>query len=516
MTQTQHHRLRSLGGLAAAALVMAAPVAAAVAAEGSFAGTSTRLEHRSSAKKPSAEGNKGNDHQRHKATRPAKRDQAAGKVQSRHAHRQQPTPKAQRSRAQRPKTAERETPARDNPRRQVQRRPSAREAQHRHVQNKRPTIRSARSRADRHSSRRSAADRRTPRVRQWQPIPRHQTERRPAPPQAPWLVRGTKSDGRSKSGRVQREPAVPHRSWPPNRNDSLNAIDDRPPRILIPRRQLDHPSNDPAAGPIHLPIQSIHKGGTHHVKNTHKTFHDWPSRSFTYYQFFKTSCNLSFSLWYYGSALYTKYCAPFYRPWHHRHHYRAWYHYWPWYLHYGLTWPTYITQYNSWYGVASYQPQPCWATLAGAWELLAEGRAAAAHDAFDCLSQALPNDGLPMIGFALSAAQLDLPEIAVETMREAMRVDPESLLYMPDDDRLGQQILDLAQYYDGQARQAYGDIDALFMTAVLRYLGHEEPAAHYAIEVGLTLGDHDSSAVNLQAIIESALAENAYDLPPHD
>lgn len=517
MTQTRPHCLRSLGGLAAAAaLMMAAPVAAAVAADSSFAGTSTRLEQRNFAKTQSADGNKGNDKQRRKASRPTKRDQAAGKKPPRHTQRQQPTRKAPRSRAERPKRAERKTPARGNPPRQAQRNPSAREAQRRHAQNQRPTIRSARSRADRHPTRRSAGQQRTLRGRQWQPIPRHQTERRPVTPQAPWLVRGSKSNDRSDPGRAQREPAVPHRSWPPNRYDSLNATDNRPPRILIPRRQLDHQSNDPAAGSVRLPIQPIHDGRTHHVKNTHETYHDWPHGSFTYYQFFKTSCNLSFNLWYYGSALYTKYCAPFYRPWHHRHHYRAWYHYWPWYLHYGLTWPTYITQYHSWYGVASYEPQPCWATLAEAWELLAERRAAAAHDAFDCLSQALPNDGLPMIGFALSAAQLDLPEIAVETMREAMRVDPEALHYVPDDDRLAQEVSDRVQYYEDRARHTYGDVDALFMVAALRYMLGELPAADYALDVAITLGDVEVSTFKLKAIIESALAENAYDLPPHD
>ncbi|MCZ6493071.1 MAG: hypothetical protein O6933_03230 [Planctomycetota bacterium] len=166
--------------------------------------------------------------------------------------------------------------------------------------------------------------------------------------------------------------------------------------------------------------------------------------------------------------------------------------------------------------MASYEPQPCWATLAEAWELLAEGRAAAAHDAFDCLSQALPNDGLPMIGFALSAAQLDLPEIAVETMREAMRVDPEALHYVPDDDRLAQEVSDRVQYYEDRARHTYGDVDALFMVAALRYMLGELPAADYALDVAITLGDVEVSTVKLKAIIEWALAENIYDPPPHD
>ena len=121
-----------------------------------------------------------------------------------------------------------------------------------------------------------------------------------------------------------------------------------------------------------------------------------------------------------------------------------------------------------------------------------------------------------MIGFALSAAQLDLPEIAVETMREAMRVDPEALHYVPDDDRLAQEISVLVQYYEDRARHIYGDVDALFMVAALRYMLGEVPAADYALDVAITLGDADVSTFKLQAIIASALAENAYDLPPHD
>jgi hypothetical protein len=121
-----------------------------------------------------------------------------------------------------------------------------------------------------------------------------------------------------------------------------------------------------------------------------------------------------------------------------------------------------------------------------------------------CLSDALPDDGLPLIGFALSASLLDQHEEAITAMRSALRSDPEALRYVPDDERLHGQLAGLVEHYEYRARHEFGDVDALFMVAALWYLLNQEDTAHYAVGVAVTLGDGDASTLNLQAMIQSA------------
>ena len=155
-----------------------------------------------------------------------------------------------------------------------------------------------------------------------------------------------------------------------------------------------------------------------------------------------------------------------------------------------------------------YESAPCPANLGDAWSFLAEGQVDEAYDAFDCLREALPEDGLPRVGFAISAALVAEHEAAVEAMRDALRVDPESLHYVPGDERLQVQFREMADLYQYQARRAYGDVDALFMVAVLSYLLDEPTGAHYAIDVGINLGDDDPSAHALRSMIETAMSES--------
>ena len=65
----------------------------------------------------------------------------------------------------------------------------------------------------------------------------------------------------------------------------------------------------------------------------------------------------------------------------------------------------------------------------------------------------------------------------------------------------------LAEHYDEQARRQYGNVDALFMVATLRYLLGNDSAAHYAIDVGINLGDNDESAHILRSLIEASPAD---------
>jgi len=151
-----------------------------------------------------------------------------------------------------------------------------------------------------------------------------------------------------------------------------------------------------------------------------------------------------------------------------------------------------------------YGPLPCTATGPQAWALLADGQAAAAFQAFKCLSQTVPDDGYLLVGLALAAAAIDEHDLAVTALRTAMRVDPVSLLDVPGGDRLDVLLSNAANYYDARARAGYGDVDALFMVAALRYLLGQDAFAHYAIEIAITLDDDDPSTRNLKGLIEAS------------
>jgi hypothetical protein len=256
--------------------------------------------------------------------------------------------------------------------------------------------------------------------------------------------------------------------------------------------------------------QGRHKGGGHKGHNRHDNRRG-------------NRCD-SCSVWYWGSF----WCYPGYRygsywgwswPWYgywpsyggYGSRYGSWYGYWPNDYGYGYSSNDYVTQpaYTDYadtsYAPVVYAPEPCPRTLAEAWGLLADSRPGEAAEAFDCLADAIPDDGLPLVGYALAAALLDEHEVAVANMREALRTDPETLRFVPEDERLHGQLTQLVEHYEYRARHQYGDLDALFMVASLWYLLNQERAAQYAIDIAATLGDSDPSTVSLRLLIESAL-----------
>lgn len=169
--------------------------------------------------------------------------------------------------------------------------------------------------------------------------------------------------------------------------------------------------------------------------------------------------------------------------------------------------PTYnITYTNTPYVTEGYGPLPCTTSVAEAWTLLADGLTAAAYEAFECLAMTVPADGSLLVGLALSAAFAGEHDLAVTALRAAMRNDPVSLLDVPVSDPIDALLAAAADHYDARARGSYGDADALFMVAALRYLLGQDHAAHYAIEVAVTVGDDDDSTGNLKGLIEASPA----------
>jgi hypothetical protein len=205
---------------------------------------------------------------------------------------------------------------------------------------------------------------------------------------------------------------------------------------------------------------------------------------------------------------------------------RSWYWCWPTYRYWSwcsaLWWPTRwtstysysaypATSGSAYLGATTYvpivhEPDPCPWSLDQAWGLLAVGDDERALDAFDCLEGSLAEDGQPLIGYALAASALGEQEYAIAAMRDALRIDPASIAYLPDDERLRERVRELMAPYETRARTQYADVDALFMVAAMWYLVGEPQTADHALSVGITLGDADSSALNLRAMIESSLS----------
>jgi hypothetical protein len=193
------------------------------------------------------------------------------------------------------------------------------------------------------------------------------------------------------------------------------------------------------------------------------------------------------------------------------------YSYWPYYYswpgpRYGYwdSWgyaPVSNTTYTTVYVPESYAagpeaPPPCPVTLAEAWEMLANGDAAGAQAAFECLSDRAPGDGLSLVGLATASAIRKDDMQAVGAMRQALQQDPESLTLAPTDERLNILLADATARFQERARKQYGDVDALVMTGALCYLRRDMAEAHYAVEVALALDPADASARSLQGLIE--------------
>ncbi|MHC4429337.1 MAG: tetratricopeptide repeat protein, partial [Planctomycetota bacterium] len=275
--------------------------------------------------------------------------------------------------------------------------------------------------------------------------------------------------------------------------DSGPDADRRPPpsdaegRIHDGKGPHDEPGNDP------------HHGDYDDHDDHHYYDHHHATKQFIFISFFGTTHGFlsCFKTWYPG---FYDYCYGYVSSW-----WPSWcsfdYGYYPW-----ATPSYYVGSYPEPYPVTVYLPPPaCPYTQGEAWGRLAAGDLETAAMAFECLSQALPDDGLPATGHALALALMGERAEAVPILRSALAVDPEALEFVPMDDALARSLRELAGLYEYQARRNYGDLDALFMAGAVRYLLGDFAAARYALQAATTLGDTDDGALNLQALIELAM-----------
>jgi len=142
-----------------------------------------------------------------------------------------------------------------------------------------------------------------------------------------------------------------------------------------------------------------------------------------------------------------------------------------------------------------------------AWAHLGDGYIEAAQAMFSELIYALPYEGAPRIGYAITTGLMDRDSAAVDAMRRALIDEPEALQWVTDDPLVREQILILLDVYADRAREDFGDIDALFMVAALRYVVDEPADAYFAIGAAIRAGDEDDSAQVLRSMIARDLEE---------
>ena len=152
-------------------------------------------------------------------------------------------------------------------------------------------------------------------------------------------------------------------------------------------------------------------------------------------------------------------------------------------------------------------PEPALPSIDDAWSHLGDGYIEAAQAMFSELVYALPYEGAPRIGYAISTGLRDRDSAAVDAMRRALIDEPEALRWVSDDPQMREQVRILLGVYADRARGDFSDIDALFMVAALRFILDEPADAYFAIDTAINNGDEDASAFNLKAMISRDLQE---------
>ncbi|MHC4414877.1 MAG: hypothetical protein ACYS0G_06300 [Planctomycetota bacterium] len=179
--------------------------------------------------------------------------------------------------------------------------------------------------------------------------------------------------------------------------------------------------------------------------------------------------------------------------------------YWGWY---DRTWSPYSYSYASYddptpvYYEVNSTPLP---SIDEAWSRLREGDLEVARAFFADLTYALPYEGLPRIGYAITTGLLDDDPAAVDAMRRALRDEPEALWNVPDDPLMQERVRSLEAHYADRVRRDFGDTDGMFMVATLRFVLDEHGNAFFAAEAAIRNGDDDESVYNLRVMLEEVM-----------
>lgn len=155
--------------------------------------------------------------------------------------------------------------------------------------------------------------------------------------------------------------------------------------------------------------------------------------------------------------------------------------------------------------VPSYADQP----YSEGWVAISNGAPSAAFRYFSRKASANSDDGLPKLGYALSAALLGDHGRAVWAMRRAFDSDPYSLTSMRFDGALLKPLDQLAEHYADRA-DAASNPDSDFMLAAISLLIEDYDLARVAIQSAIDRGDRSQAAQALSSMIPAA---DDYDQP---
>ncbi len=154
---------------------------------------------------------------------------------------------------------------------------------------------------------------------------------------------------------------------------------------------------------------------------------------------------------------------------------------------------------------ATSAPEPQAADITDGWDLLTNGDPREARRAFERERANNPGDGLPQIGYAISAGLLERYDEAIASMRSALRDDPDAFAEMPLNQQIAEHLQTLLTHYRNITREKPEDVDARFMQAAIRHLLGQDALASYSIDVAIKAGDADESARVLEALIARSL-----------
>jgi hypothetical protein len=160
------------------------------------------------------------------------------------------------------------------------------------------------------------------------------------------------------------------------------------------------------------------------------------------------------------------------------------------------------------YSIVQAPPEPALPSIDDAWSHLRSGNLETARSMFGDLVYALPYEGEARIGYAIASGLLYRDDAAVSAMRRAMRDEPSALRAVPRDSIMRDQFRSLLGFYADRARRNFGDLDALFMVAALRYLLDEPSVAYFAADAAIRSGDDDEATDNLKRLIEETMYES--------
>jgi len=142
-----------------------------------------------------------------------------------------------------------------------------------------------------------------------------------------------------------------------------------------------------------------------------------------------------------------------------------------------------------------------------AWSALEADDLQRALDVFGEIVRADERNAEARIGMAIATAIQGNDRIAIDVMREAVRIDPGALALVPHSTSLDLSYEAVASHYGARIKVDLDDVDALFMIAATRYMLGDNAVAFFAVDSAVRNGDTDESSSRLRSALQAALSD---------